>query len=49
MLPELEHWLLDVELMPEDKLTSEPEDLLTREEWLLPLDVEGLLQPELLD
>lgn len=40
---------LDVELMPEDRLTSELEDLLTREEWLLPSDVEELPLPELLD
>ena len=40
---------LDVELMPEDRLTSELEDSLTREEWLLPSDVEELPLPELLD
>lgn len=48
-LPELEHLPLDVERMPEDRLTSELEDLLTREEWPLPLGVEESLLQELLD
>jgi len=48
-LPELEHLPLDVERMPEDRLTSELEDLPTREEWPLPLGVEESLLQELLD
>lgn len=49
MQPELEPQPLDVELMPEDRLTSELEGLLTREDRPRPLDAEESRQPELLD